>query len=177
MSQKTCDFSSIFVRCSSFLHSSISQKCVFSLRKITIFKVFAKIAFLLSLCIFGQKNLPKTLSKQGSNPSKIDAKNVLVFDIDFFASWPRFWSLLGLQVGAMLAQVGSQLSLKLRFWHPHRSEEMFWRFLQSKIWIYLLSWRPPGSILEALQPWFWRVLARILWLKFNISSRYVAVLR
>ena len=54
-----------------------------------------------------QKNLPKTLPKRGPNPSKIDAENVLVFYIDFFTSWPRFWRLLGLQVGAKLAQNAS----------------------------------------------------------------------
>ena len=55
--------------------------------------------------MFDPKHLPKTLPQRGPNPSKIDAKNVLFFDIDFFASWPRFWSVLGLQLGAKLALI------------------------------------------------------------------------
>ena len=49
------------------------------------------------------KNLPKSLPKRGPNPSKIDAENVLFFNIDFWRCWPPFWSLLGLQNGAKLA--------------------------------------------------------------------------
>ena len=63
-----------------------------------IFKVFAKIVFLLFPCIFGPKNLPKTLPKQCLDPLKIDAKNCLFFNFDFLGFWPRFGSLLGLQV-------------------------------------------------------------------------------
>ena len=66
----------------------------------------------LLACIFGPKNLPKTLPKRSPNPSKINAKNVLVFYIDFFASWPRFWSLLGLQLGAKLASGRSNSELE-----------------------------------------------------------------
>ena len=51
-----------------------------------------------------RKNLPKTLPKRGPNPSKIDAENVLFFDIDFFGFRARFWSLLGLQLGTKLAK-------------------------------------------------------------------------
>ena len=68
-----------------------------------IFKVFAKIVFLLFPCIFGPKNLSKTLPKRGLDPLKIDAKNDLFFNFDFLGFWPRFGSLLGLQVGAKLA--------------------------------------------------------------------------
>ena len=50
-----------------------------------------------------RKNLPKTLPKWGPNPLKIDAKNVLFFNIVFFGFRARFWSLLGLQDGAKLA--------------------------------------------------------------------------
>ena len=60
-------------------------------------------------CIFGPKNLPKTLPKRGPNPLKIDAKNMLFFNIDFFRFWHRFWSLLGFQVGAKLAILASKL--------------------------------------------------------------------
>ena len=37
------------------------------------------------------------------NHEKIDVKNVLIFHVDFFEFWLRFWSLLGFQVGAKLA--------------------------------------------------------------------------
>ena len=53
--------------------------------------------------LFGRTNLPKTLPKRGPNPSKIDAKNVLFFNIDFFGFRPRFWRVLGLQLGAKSA--------------------------------------------------------------------------
>ena len=104
MIQKTHDFSSIFAWCFSFFLSSISWKLAFRLDGSTIFKVFAKIVFLLFPCIFGQKNLPKTLPKQGLNAFKNDAKNGLFFNFDFLSYWPRFGSLFRLQVGAKLAQ-------------------------------------------------------------------------
>ena len=85
MFQKTYIFSELF---NNFL-------LIFA---ITIFKVFAKIVFLQLSCIFGQKNLPKTLPKRGPNPSKIDAKNMLFFNIHFYGFWPRFWKVLDLQV-------------------------------------------------------------------------------
>jgi len=53
--------------------------------------------------ILGLKNLPKTLPKRGPDGEKIDAENVLFFNIDFFGFQPRFWSLVGLQDGAKLA--------------------------------------------------------------------------
>ena len=53
-----------------------------------------------------QKNLPKTLPKRSPNDEKIDVKNVLFFDIDFLGFRPRFWSLLGLQLGAKLGHIG-----------------------------------------------------------------------
>ena len=50
-----------------------------------------------------QKNFPKTLPKRGPNDEKIDAENVLIFNIDFLRFRPRFGSLLGLPYGAKLA--------------------------------------------------------------------------
>ena len=41
--------------------------------------------------------------KDQKNREKIDVKNALIFHVDFFQFWLRFWSLLGLQVGAKLA--------------------------------------------------------------------------
>ena len=49
---------------------------------------------------FGVQNLRKTLEKRCPNPYKIDPKNVLFFNIDFFGFWPRFRRVLGLQDGA-----------------------------------------------------------------------------
>ena len=54
--------------------------------------------FLQISCIFGPKNLPKTLPKRAPNPSKIDAENVLLFNVDFFMFRPRFGRVLGPQV-------------------------------------------------------------------------------
>ena len=95
-------FSNVFFANFDFFKRSKAQKLAFRLDGSTIFKVFAKIAFLLFPCIFGQKNLPKTLPKRGPKPSKIDAKNMLFFNIDLLRFRPRFWSLLGLQLGAKL---------------------------------------------------------------------------
>ena len=50
-----------------------------------------------------EKTYQKTLPKRGPNPLKIDAKNVLFFNIDFFGFRPRFWRVLGLQLGAKSA--------------------------------------------------------------------------
>ena len=55
-----------------------------------------------------RKNLPKTIPKRGPNPLKIDAKNVLFFNIVFFGFRPRFWRVLGLQLGAKLALKASK---------------------------------------------------------------------
>ena len=94
------------VFCLMFLVFSIFDflKISVSPRREPIFKVFAKIVFSLFACIFGPKNLPKTLPKRCPNPSKVDAKNGLFFNFDFFGFWPRFGNLLGLQDGAKLAQ-------------------------------------------------------------------------
>ena len=56
-----------------------------------------------------RKNLPKTLPKRGPNPLKIDAKNVLFVNIDFFGFRARFWSLLGFQLGTKLAILAPKL--------------------------------------------------------------------
>ena len=109
MPQNTCNFSTIFVRFFSFVQSSVPLKYAFYLGKITIFKVFAKFAFLHFACIFGQQNLPKIHPKRRPNPSKIDAKNVLFVNIDFFRFRPRFLRALGLQLGAKWAIWASKL--------------------------------------------------------------------
>ena len=99
MSQQTCDFSSIFVRkilCCQ--NADIDSVLVFTNQN------GSRTLFFKSLfaSIFDPKNLPKTLPKPGPNPLKIDAKNVLFFNIVFFGFRARFWSLLGLQDGAKL---------------------------------------------------------------------------
>ena len=106
--QKTSIFSRFFATVFVYLLSRKPWKYQFSLGKITIFKDFAKIVFLLFPCIFGQKNLPKTIPKRSPNPLTIDAKNGLFFNFEFLGFWPRFGSLLGLQVGAKMAQNGLQ---------------------------------------------------------------------
>ena len=57
---------------------------------------------------FRSKKPTENLCKTKLELLKIDTENVLVFYIDFFASWPRFWSLLGLQHGAKLAILASE---------------------------------------------------------------------
>ena len=67
-SQKTCDFSSIFVQFFSFFWCSISWKSWFSYKKITIFKVFTKSVLLQILCSFWPKKPTKNPSKTTSEP-------------------------------------------------------------------------------------------------------------
>ena len=116
MSKKTYNFSQLFNTFFSNFKTSKPWKYQFYLGKITIFKVFAKIVFLQLSCIFGQKNLPKTLPKRGPNPSKIDAKNMLFFNIHFYTFWPRFWRVLSFQLGAKLAQNASADGEVAYFW-------------------------------------------------------------
>ena len=75
---------------------------MFPLGKITHFEVSNEFVLLLFSGIFRSKNHPKNLRKRRPDPPEIDTKNALVFDIAFFRSRPRFWSLLSLQLGAKL---------------------------------------------------------------------------
>ncbi len=101
--KKTHDFWAHFRQHLSKLQASKPWKYQFRLDGSTIFKVFAKIVFLVFPCIFGPKNLSKTLPKRGLDSLKIYAKNDLFFNYDFLGFWPRFGSPLGLQDGAKLA--------------------------------------------------------------------------
>ena len=47
--------------------------------------------FLQLSCVLASKNLPKTLSKQGPNLSKIESKNHLLFYIDVLGFGSLFW--------------------------------------------------------------------------------------
>ena len=107
--QITCNFSLLFARFFHFLHLRILENMQFSLVKSMIFEVFAKIILLHFACVFGPKNLPKILPKRLPNPFKIDVKNMSFFNIDFFGFRPRFWRVLGLQLGAKLAILASKL--------------------------------------------------------------------
>ena len=100
-SLKTCDSSLILARKTRCCRSAdIDFVLVFPIR------ITCRTLFFTSLFayIFGPKNLPKTLPKRSPNAEKIDVKNVLFFNIDFLGFRPRFWSLLGLQLGAKLAK-------------------------------------------------------------------------
>ena len=79
----------------------------------------------LFACVFGPKNVPKTLEKRRPNPSKIDAKNVLFFNIDFSGFGPRFWSLLGLEDGAKIAIMAPKSWLCAPPWAV-----LSWRYLK-----------------------------------------------
>ena len=95
-------------------------------------------------CIFPSKNHPQTLPKRGPNPSRVDAENVLIFNIDFLRFWPRFGRVLGLQDGTKLAILASKSCGVATF-------EMLVAFFgcQIKCLLKIASWRAPGSILEA----------------------------
>ena len=106
MFQKTWDFSGIFarkmLRCKSV---NINKTLVFSNQNGSRTFFFAS----LFAWIFRAKNHPKTSQKPCPDPSKIDAENVLFFNIVFCGFRPRFWRVLGLQVGAKLALIASKL--------------------------------------------------------------------
>ena len=89
-------------------------------------------------CIFPPKNHQKTLPKRSPNPSKIDAENVSIFNIDFLRFWPQFGRLLGLQDGAKLAKKQQKTLRGFLFWRS-----------QVKCLLKIASWRAPGSMLEA----------------------------
>ena len=149
MFQKTYIFSELFNNFFLIFKTSKPWKYQFYLGKTTIFKVFAKNVFLQFSSIFGSKNLPKTLPKRSPNDEKIDAKNVLFFNIDFLGFRPRFWSLLGLQDGAKLAQNRKKSGLGMVWvWSSKPSLNRClkkWRLggLQARFW------KPWASILEA----------------------------
>ena len=75
-----------------YFQASKPWKYQFSLRKINVFQVFEKSMFVRFWCIFPSKNHPKTLPKRGPNPSKIESKNDLLFNIDVLGFRPRFWN-------------------------------------------------------------------------------------
>ena len=68
--------------------------------------------FLQSSCFLHPKILPKTPPKRGPESEKIDAENVLFFNIDFFTFWAPFWEGLGSQDGAKMGQNGGQKLLR-----------------------------------------------------------------
>ena len=101
MSQKLCDFSSIFPEKMLCRKSAdIDFVLVFPIQNGSRTLFFTS----LFLRIFGLTSLEKTLRKPGPNPSKIGAKNMLFLSIGFLGCGPPFWSLLGFQIGAKLIQ-------------------------------------------------------------------------
>ena len=97
---------------------------------------------------FWSKNLPKSLPKRGPNPSKIDAENVMFFNIHFLGFWPRFWSLLGLQDGAKLAQNRKKSGLGV-VWVWFLSDLKLDIFLKWRLGgLQARFWRPQASLLE-----------------------------
>ena len=104
MFQQTCDFSSIFASKSLCSKSAdIDFVLVFTVQNGSRTFFFK----LLFAWIWDPKNHPKTSQKPCPGDPKIDLENVLLFNIDFFAFWPRFWRLLSFQLGAKLAQNAS----------------------------------------------------------------------
>ena len=154
-----------------YFQASKPWKYQFSLRKINVFQVFAKSMFVRISCIFPSKNHPKTLPKRGPNPSKIDAENVLIFNIDFLRFWPRFGRVLGFQDGAKLAP-----DLRMQ---PQNHSRVF--FLEAKMANLAPSWKPKtfqnrgrnpkksmfknntfsASIFWGFRPRFARILGRV----------------
>ena len=97
MFQQTCDFSAIFMR------KRLCRKSA-DIDFVLVFPILfaCRTLFFKSLLawILGPENLPKTSPKPPPSRPKIDAKNVLFLNIDFFRFRPRFWRVLGLQLGA-----------------------------------------------------------------------------
>ena len=103
-STKMCNFSSVFAQTFFSCESADIDSVLFFTIQNGSRTFFFK---LLVAWIFGLKNHPKTCQKLSPGDSKIPLENALFFNIDFFASGPRFWSLLGLQLGAKLAILAS----------------------------------------------------------------------
>ena len=94
--QKTYRFLLFFERCSFKFQTFETWKISIFLKGKSIFFRFSqKCVFAFGTHFGCKKNLPKTLRKWRLNALKIDVKNVLFFNVVFFASWPRFWSHLG----------------------------------------------------------------------------------
>ena len=133
MSRKTCDFSQIFVRkmfccASADINFALVFTVFFACRTLFFVSLFA--------CILDPKNLPKTLPKWGSNPWKIDVKNVLFFNIDFFGFWPQVGGSWRPKMEASWLQIPSSSLLGCPLWRSY-----------TKNLLKMASWRPPGSIL------------------------------
>ena len=135
MFQQTNDFSSIFASKSLCSKSAdIDFVLVFTIQNGSRTFFF----MLLFAWIWDLKKHPKTYKKPCPGDPKIDLENMLFFNIDFFAFWLRFWRLLGLQLGAKLAQNAS----------AERKVAYFWTFLSWCLYN-IAPWRAPASILEA----------------------------
>ena len=103
---------------------------------------------------FWSEKRTKKLPKRCPNPSKIDVKNALFFNIDFWRFEPRFWTVLGLQFGAKLNLC----------WHIFRSWAHLGRLLGTffatccvweGFWVDLgWIWTPQTYVLEAQTPYF-----------------------
>ena len=125
--------------------------------------------------IFWTSLLPKTNHFRMFLDTKLEAKLDLNSNIDFEGSWPRFWSLWGLQVGATLGFVGplgrfldvfGAFKTKLcdrigPKWAP--------RSLRGRFWIHLgrilgASWEDLGG--------FWETLGRNLWTYGQIGTSF-----
>ena len=106
--------------------------------------LFTQCSFLLSARTSAPKNLPKTLPKRHPNHCKTEAENVLLFNIDFFGFGPRFWSLLGLHVGATLRILAYFSAFRPS---PHcpptvrrRPKGLRARFWRLRAWIFEVLW-------------------------------------
>ena len=112
--QKTCDFSSILARILMLVaRANIKKTCAHAV----FCSFFTLRSLFLFACISDPKNRPKTLPKQGPNPSKIHAENVLLSNIDFFKFWTQFWRILGLQVRRAACSARRVKAYRILYWH------------------------------------------------------------
>ena len=105
-------------------------------------------------CSFASKNLQKTLPKRGPNPCKIDAENVMLFNIvflgfglDFGRSWASNLEASWFLKPQKTSPAAHFYLLNLSVFKKFRLGGLRARF-----------WKPPGSILERAR--FSKVLGR-----------------
>ena len=141
MSRKTCDFSQIFVRkmfccASADINFALVFTVFFACRTLFFVSLFA--------CILDPKNLPKTLPKRGSNPSKIDVKNVLFYNIDFFGFWPQVGRSWRPKMEASWLQIPSSSLLGCPLWRSQTKNLLKWHLGGLRV----RFWESRGSFLE-----------------------------
>ena len=114
--------------------------------------------------IFTTKNLKKITPKPSPNHEKFDAKNMLIFYIEFFAFWYQIWRVWASKMVArfaLWAPLGLHGSL---FGHPFDSLGSVLAHLGANYWESGAPRPSLGSVLEPRDPiWRFRKWTKLIW--------------